>query len=294
MVERGLRSIGEGARYLVLAALACAMLLPFAELFVGSLRAPAERFMRPPPFWPAVPQWQVFGRVFEDLPFARWGFNSLVVTLSITAIQLLTSSAAGFALAKYRFRGRELILRLVIGAQIVPFFLFLIPMFFIVRYWPLMGGNDIFGQGGTGLLNSYAGLILPFTISWYGVFMMRQYMLGIPDELLDAARVDGASEFTVFRRVILPLSRPALVTLGLFVFIYQWNEFLWTTTVTRTAPQLQTLPVGIYLLRTAFETPSGEALRQAALALSAMPLGLLFIGLQRFYTPGFLASGVKA
>jgi multiple sugar transport system permease protein len=165
-------------------------------------------------------------------------------------------------------------------------------MFFVVRYWPLAGGNDLLGQGGTGLLGSYAGLILPFAVSWYGVFLMRQYLLGIPDELLDAARVDGASEARIFATVVLPLARPALVTLGLFVFIYHWNEFLWTTTVTRTAPDLQTLPIGIYLLRSAFETPSGEALRQAALALSTLPLMALFAVMQRHYVVGFRGSGL--
>lgn len=293
MVSRPRQLGGLAARYLSLLVLAAVMLLPFAELYVGALRTAAERFARPPVFWPAEPQWGVFRRVFAELPFLAWTLNSLIVTLSITALQLLTSAAAGFALAKYRFRGRDLLLRLVVAAQIFPFFLFLIPMFFILRYWPLAGGNDLLGQGGTGLLNTYAALILPFAVSWYGVFMLRQYLLGIPDELLDAARIDGASELRIFFGIVLPLARPALLTLGLFVFIYHWNEFLWTTTVTRTAPELQTLPVGIYLLRSAFETPSGEALRQAALALSALPLIFLFVPLQRFYTQGYFASGVR-
>ncbi len=174
-----------------------------------------------------------------------------------------------------------------------PFFLFLIPMFFILRFWPMAGGNDWAGQGGTGLLNSYAALILPFAVSWYGIFLMRQFMVSIPDELLDAARVDGAGEFRIYFTIALPLAKTALVTLGIFAFIYQWNEVLWTMTVTRTAPQLQTAPVGIYLIRGAFLDERLFSLQQASLAVSVVPVVVLFLALQRFYVRGVTAGGVK-
>lgn len=146
------------ARRLLVAALkygalllgAALMLLPFLEMFVGALRTPAERFARPPVFWPSDPQWGVYARVFSELPMGRWYLNSLIVSVSVTAIQLLTSAAAGFALAKYTFRGRALLFRTILSAQMFPFFLFLIPMFFLIRYWPLAGGNDLFGGAATG------------------------------------------------------------------------------------------------------------------------------------------------
>lgn len=277
--------------FLVLAAVV--MVLPFADMLFGALRTPADLLARPPVYFPRAPAWGNFVRVFTELPMLRWLGNSLLVTSAITAVQLLTSAAAGFAFAKYRFPGARRLFGAVLGAQMFPFFLLLIPIFFIVRFWPLAGGNDIVGQGGHGLLGGYAALILPFGVSWYGIFLMRQFMQAIPDELLDAARIDGASEIGLFVRVALPLMGPALATLGIFVFIYQWNEVLWTMTVTRNAPDLRTLPVGIYLLRGAFVEMQTRSLQQAALVVSVMPLFVLFLLLQRFYVRGLMMGGVK-
>ena len=269
------------------------MILPFADMFVGALRGPADVFANPPRYFPAEPQWGVYARVFRELPMGTWFLNSVIVTGIITVLQVVTSTMAGYALAKYEFRGRASIFRLVMGAQMFPFFLFIIPIFFILRFAPLMGGNDISGQGGTGLLGTYAALCLPFAVTWYGVFLMRQFFLGIPDDLLEAARLDGASEYRIFRSIMLPLVKPALATLTLFTFVYHWNEFIWTMTVTRTAPELQTLPVGIYLLQGAFEDLDQKSLQQAALAISILPVIAVFLGLQRLFVGSDFASGVK-
>ncbi len=284
---------GVWLKYALLTMGALIMIAPFADMFLGSLRTVPERLANPPVYWPHDPQWRNFVLVFRELPMLRWIGNSILVTSAITIAQLVTSSMAGYALAKFRFKGRDLILRCVVGAQMFPFFLFLIPMFFILRFWPLAGGNNLAGQGGTGLLNTYAALILPFAVSWYGIFMMRQFMISIPDELLDAARVDGAGEFRIFLTIALPLAKTALATLGIFVFVYQWNEVLWTMTVTRTAPDLQTVPVGIYLIRGAFLDERTFSLQQASLAISVVPMVLVFLALQRFYVRGVTAGGVK-
>lgn len=277
--------------FLVLGALL--MLLPFLEMFVGALRTPAERVATPPVFWPAEPQWNIYRRVFGEVAVFRGYLNSIFITVSITLLQLATSTMAGFALAKYQFRGRALIFRSILSAQMFPFFLFLIPLFFLMRFWPLAGGNGLLGQGGTGLLGTYAALILPFLITWYGIFLMRQFMVSIPDALLDAARIDGASEFRIFWSVVLPLVKPALATLGVFVFIYQWNEFIWTVTITGAAPQLQTLPVVVYLMNGPNPPISRQSLQQAALAVSIVPLVLVFLMLQKYYVRGLVMSGLK-
>lgn len=286
-------SAGAALRYAFLSLGAVIMVVPFIDMLLGSLRTVPERLSRPPVYWPADPQWQNFVHVFRDLPMLRWLSNSLIVTVAITLVQLITSSTAGYALAKFRFRGRNLVLRCVLGAQMFPFFLFLIPMFFILRFWPLAGGNDLLGQGGSGFLSSYMGLILPFAVSWYGIFMMRQFMVTIPDELLDAARVDGAGELRIFLTVVLPLSKTALATLSIFVFIYQWNEVIWSMTATRVAPQLQTVPVGIFLLRQAFTDERTFSLQQASLVVSVVPVLVLFLLLQRYYVRGVTAGAVK-
>ncbi|MBE7157151.1 MAG: carbohydrate ABC transporter permease [Rhodospirillales bacterium] len=280
-------------KYLLLAAGAFAMVAPFADMFLGSIRTVPERLAQPPVYWPRHPEWHNFVRAFTELPMLRWIGNSLLVTGVITLLQLITSSLAGYALAKLQFKGRGVLIRAVVGAQMFPFFLFLIPIFFILRFWPLAGGNSLLGEGGSGLLNSYLALILPFAVSWYGIFLMRQFMLSVPDELLDAARVDGAGEFRIFFRIALPLAKSALATLGIFAFVYQWNEVLWTMTVTRTAPNLQTLPVGIYLVRGAFADQRTYSVQQASLAISVVPVLLLFLALQRFYVRGITAGGVK-
>ena len=284
---------GTLAKYVVLTLGAFLMLAPFFDMFIGALRTPAERLAMPPPYWPSDPQWRNYLRVFTELPMGNWLFNSVYITFVITFVQLLTSAMAGFALAKYRFRGRDFLFRSVLGAQMFPFFLFLIPVFFILRYFPLAGGNDLLGQGGFGFLNSYTAIILPFAVTWYGIFLMRQFFMGLPDELMDAARLDGCNEFRIFFQIALPLVLPGLVTLGIFIFVYQWNEVIWTMTVTRTAPDLQTIPVGIYLLRGAFIDQSTQSLQQAALAVSIAPVIVVFLFLQRFYIRGLTAGAIK-
>ena len=280
-------------KYAALTLGALLMVLPFADMFIGALRGPADVFATPPRYFPAEPQWGVYARVFRELPMGTWYFNSIVVTFAITAIQVVTSAMAGYAMAKFEFPGNTSFFRLVLGAQMFPFFLFIIPIFFILRFAPLMGGNDITGSGGSGLLGTYAALILPFAITWYGVFLMRQFFLSVPDALIEAARVDGASEYTIFFRLVLPLVKPAIATLALFSFVYHWNEFIWTMTVTRTAPELQTLPVGIFLLEGAFSDLDQKSLQQAALAVSIVPVAVLFLLLQRFYASANMEAGVK-
>lgn len=284
---------GAILKYTFLTVGAFIMVAPFLDMLLGALRTPAERLSSPPIYWPRDPQWTNFVRVFTELPMLRWTINSVVVTVSITVIQLITSSMAGYALAKYSFFGSRLSFRFVLGAQMFPFFLFIIPVFFILRYFPLVGGNDITGTGGMGFLNSYAALILPFAVTWYGVFLMRQFFLNVPNELVDAARIDGAGEFYIFFRIVLPLVLPGLATLAIFVFVYQWNEVIWTMTVTRTAPDLQTIPVGIYLLRGAFREEATLSLQQAAVFISILPVMVVFLLLQRFYVRGLTAGSVK-
>ena len=291
--HRRQRLLWSALKYAALTAGALLMLLPFADMFIGALRAPADVFASPPRYFPAEPQWGVYARVFDELPMWRWAVNSVLVTSVITAVQVVTSTLAGYALAKYEFRGGRSIFRLVVGAQMFPFFLLIIPIFFILRYAPLAGGNDLLGQGGSGLLGTYLALVLPFTVTWYGIFLMRQFFVSLPDELIEAARLDGASELRIFLQVMLPLVKPAIATLALFAFVYHWNEFIWTMTITRSAPELQTLPVGIFLLENQFNDLDQKSLQQAALAVSILPVLVLFAFLQRFYASASLESAVK-
>lgn len=269
------------------------MFLPFLWLILASLQSEREIMLRPMVFIPEVPQWRNYLVLFKKYPLDRYYFNSFLVGSSVTGIVLFTSSLAGYSLAKLNFPARELIFKGILATMMFPIFLFLIPVYYLLKRAPLMGGNDIWGLGGVGFLYSYAALILPFIVSAWGVFLMRQFVIGIPNELLDAARIDGCSEFRIYRSIILPLTKPALATLGIFVFIQQWNSFLWPLIITTSAPKIMTLPVGLQLLRVAFTIAKNQGYLLAGLVVGVVPMVILFLTLQRHYVKGFVMTGLK-
>jgi multiple sugar transport system permease protein len=231
-------------------------------------------------------------QVFRELPLSRWMLNSLGVTLAITALQLLTSAMAGYALAKYSFRGRMGLFRFAVGRADVPVLHLPDPLVLHPALLPAGGRQRLDGQGGTGFLGTYAALILPFAVSWFGIFLMRQFFMAVPDELIDAARMDGAGEAFIFFRIAVPLVGSGLATLAIFVFLYHWNEVLWTMTVTRTNPDMQTMPVGIYLLR----GPSNgrRPSRCSRLRFVSRSAGdRCFLLLQRYYVASVTSGSVK-
>lgn len=278
---------------MILAAGALVILLPFWEMVSGSLKTPAELYTTAIRLLPATPQWNNYTDLFAALPVPRLLFNSIFISGMVTLWVLFTSSLAGFALAKYSFRGRSFLFKGILSTMMFPQFVFLIPVYFILKSVPLAGGNDILGQGGTGLLHSYAALIIPFIVSGFGIFLMRQYIVSLPGSLIDAARVDGCSEFGLYWKVILPLCKPALATLAVFAFIAQWNEYIWTVTITTAAPDLMTLPVGIQMLRGGFDITRYEAIMRAAMTIAVVPSIVLFVFLQKYYVRSLSITGLK-
>ncbi len=174
-----------------------------------------------------------------------------------------------------------------------PVFLFLVPVYYILKRIPLMGGNDLLGLGGVGALQSHLALILPFAVSAWGIFLMRQFMMSVPNELVDAARIDGASELSIWGRIMLPLTRPALATVAIFTFVGQWNYFLWPLIVTTSAPHLMTVPVGIRMMAAAYSTAVNAGKLQAATALAVVPTVIVFLAMQRHYIRGFTLTGFR-
>jgi multiple sugar transport system permease protein len=239
---------------------------------------PQEISRRPPPLLPAQPQWQNYVDVAQVVPLGRAYFNSLLVT-SLTVLGILfTSSLSGFAFAKYGFPGRDILFTLVLATMMIPFFVILIPVFYIVKQ--------------LGWLNNYAGLILPGVVSAYGIFLMRQFMLSIPDELLDAARIDGASEPRIYWQIVLPLTGPALATLGSFNFVSVWNAFLWPLLVVQSR-DLFTVPLALNSLRTYGSGAESLHLQMAGTALSVVPALVIFVALQRYFVRGIALTGLK-
>ncbi len=250
--------------------------LPLLWMVSASLMPTGQAMSLPPRLLPAHPTLVHYRDLFSRLSLGRAFGNSLVLATSITAISLLCNSMAGYAFAKLRFRGRGRLFALLLATLVVPPQVTVLPLFLEVR--------------GLGLVNSFGGVIVAGIATVFGIFLIRQLALGIPDELLDAARLDGASELRIYWTIVLPLLRPILVTLGVFTFLSAWNDFMWPLTVL-TDESKYTLPLALASL-------SGEHVQDTELMLAGsvvtvLPVLLLFLAVQRHYIEGILMGGVK-
>ncbi len=254
------------------------MVLPFFWMVNASLMTSGEIQRQPPVWLPEVPQVGNYARLLEVMPLPRLYANSLFVTISTTLGVLLTSSLAGFAFAKYQFPGKKILFVMILATMMVPMFVTIIPVFFVIRQ--------------LGWINTFQGLIVPGTVSAYGIFLMRQFISTLPDELLDAARIDGASEPGIYAGIVLPLITPALATLGTFTFIGAWNAFLWPLLIVNDR-NLQTLPLGLNALRTFASEARNLDLLMVGTTLSVLPALILFIFLQRYFIQGIALTGLK-
>jgi multiple sugar transport system permease protein len=266
------------ATYGALGVGAIVMLLPFAWMIVSSLMSAGEIMARPLVWFPAVLRFDNYRALAEAIPLGRMYVNSVVVATVTTLGILLTSSLAGYGFAKFRFPGRDVLFLLVLATMMIPFFVVLIPVFYTVSR--------------LGWVDRYPGLIVPNIVTAFGIFLMRQYMLSLPDELLDAARVDGETEFGIFWRITLPLSTPALGALAILAFVYQWNSFLWPLVVGRSA-EMWTIPVGLNSLRVYASSPEVINLQMAGATLAVVPVIAVFLLLQRYFVQGIALTGLK-
>lgn len=272
---------------------AVVMLVPFLDMVMGSFKGAHEYGMLPYHLIPEHFTLSNYSAAFQQLHVTQLLTNSVLVTAIVTTSVLLTSAMAGYALAKLRFPGRSLIFRFVLATMMFPPFLLLIPDFLLMVHWPLAGGNDVFGNGGSGLTGSIISLCIPFLVSGFGIFLMRQFMVSIPDEMLEAARLDGAGELRIWWSIFLPQAKPVALTLGLLTFIGQWNEYIWTLLIASVNPDLMTLPVGIQLLQSYLDPNRTAPIVMAALVMSLVPVLIIFFAFQKYYVRGVVASGLK-
>ncbi|WP_030371939.1 carbohydrate ABC transporter permease [Streptomyces rimosus] len=279
--------------YLLVGLGAVVTVVPFLDMLLTSFKGPGEYGRLPYRFLPEAFDLSNYREAFVRLNLPLLFRNSVVATAVITGSVLLTSSLAGYALAKLRFPGRDLIFRLVLATMMFPPFVFFIPHFLILVHWPLAGGNGLLGDGGAGLTVSLAALVMPFLVSGFGIFLMRQFIVSVPDEMLEAARIDGAGEFTVWWRIVVPQTRPVAVTLALLTFVGAWNEYIWALLVSTANPRLMTLPVGIQTLQSYLDPNRMVPVMMAGLMLSVLPVLLLFLLLQKHYIRGVMLSGLK-
>jgi multiple sugar transport system permease protein/alpha-1,4-digalacturonate transport system permease protein len=220
--------------------------------------------------------WDNFRRVFDELPFARWFFNSVVIAVVAVALTVAINLTCGYAFAKLRFPGRRILFVLIVSTLIIPVQVLMVPQFQIVA--------DL------GWINTYWGVIIPRAAEAFGIFFCVQFFRSIPDELIEAARLDGASEFTILRRIVLPLSKPLIATLVIFTFMWRWNEFAWPLIVLKDSDSY-TLPIGLRFLQGEYTTDY-PALMAGSL-VSVIPMLLVFLLFQRYFIEGVVRSGLK-
>lgn len=262
--------------YLALTAGGVVMLFPFVWMVSTSLKVDRDLFITPPQLIPNPFAPQNYRSVLDAFPVGRFLVNSIVVAIASTALQVLTSAMAAYAFARISFRGRDALFVVYLATLMVPLQVTIVPLFVEMRY--------------LGAVDTYVALILPTIASAFGTFLLRQWFLGLPVELEEAAYIDGASQLTVFRRIVLPNSRPALATFAIFAFMASWNSFLWPLVVT-SSPDVMTLPVGLANLQGRYSTAWN--LVMAGATISVIPILAVYIAAQKQLIRSVALSGIK-
>lgn len=251
-------------------------LAPLLWMVAVSFMRPGEAASFPPPLIPADPTLDNYRTLFETYGIGRYLFNSAFLASAATLLALLFTVPAGYAFAKLRFKGCDRVFQALVGALVIPGQIGMLPLFLELK--------------AMGMVNSYAGALVPWLAGIFGIFLVRQYCLSIPDEMLEAARVDGASEARIFTAIVLPTLQPILVTLALFVFLGSWNDFMWPLIVL-SDQELYTLPVALAALSR--EHVQDNELMMAGSVVTTIPVLILFLLLQRYYIRGLLTGSVK-
>ncbi len=270
--------LGKSGAYAVLIVGLIGTLLPFFYIIVSSLKTPAELRQTPPDFFSKTPSLDNYTTILKDkdIPIAQNLFNSIFVSITRVVITLFTSSYAGYIFAKYHFKGKNLAFGVILIQIMIPFQVVMIPNYLLVVK--------------LGLIDSLWALIIPAFIDAYGIFMMKQFIEALPAELMDAARIDGASEFGIYSRIVLPQMGPPLASLGIFTFMATWNDYLWPLIVL-TSPENRTIPLLVVWFQTAHVSNQGLVL--AASILTLLPIFIVYIFLQRWIVDQATQSAFK-
>ncbi len=273
----GMSSRGRVTLYTVLTLLVIVVIAPFVWMILGSFKTQGELLQSPPTWWPETVTLDNYTQLFSRLNFKQYFFNSTVVAVAVTAGNLLFCSMLGYALAMLDFKGKKILFAVVMGTLMIPGVVTFVPLFVLVA--------------NIGLIDTLPGLILPFLAAPFGVFLMRQFFLGLPRDLLDAGRVDGAGELRIFRQIFLPLAGPALATLGILTFLGSWNNFLWPLVVAQ-QEKTYTLPVALALYSTG-QNSTQYGLLLAGATVVVLPVLAIFLIFQRRVIEGIATTGIK-
>ena len=253
------------------------MIFPFVWMVLSAFKQPDEIIAYPPIWIPRDPSLDLLRRIWTEIDFGQYFANSLLQATSVTLIVLLTSAFVGYVLAKFEFWGRNAVFLMVLSTMMIPWPVLLIPQYLIASRLHL--------------INNMWALIIPGFYSSFGIFLMRQFMHSIPDELLDAARIDGASEPGIFVKIVLPLTGPALAALGIFTFMWNWDSFIWPLVVI-SSQKLYTLPLGLATFTNQYWTDYAAV--NAGAFISVIPVLIVFLLLQRYFIQGIALTGMKA
>lgn len=277
----GARVVGESRAHAALVhagliALTALSLAPLLWMLSVSFMPAGGASRFPPPLLPSAPTLDNYRALFERIGMGGYFLNSVIVSVATTLLSLIINAMAGYAFAKLRFAGRERIFKTLLAALVIPSQVAMLPLFLMLKQ--------------IGIINSYAGVVVPGLASVFGIFLVRQYARSIPDELMEAARIDGAGEWRIFRQIVLPMLMPVLVTLAIFTFMGTWNDFMWPLIVL-TDQSNYTLPVALASLSR--EHIQDVEMMMAGAVLTVLPVLALFLALQRYYIQGLLLGSVK-
>jgi multiple sugar transport system permease protein len=262
--------------YVLMVAFALTMLVPFIWMLSASLKRDIDVFTFPIVWIPREPLWRNFASIWTRIPFVTFFLNTIKLTVIITGLQLLTSSFAAYAFAKLQFSGRNVLFIGYVATIALPWQVYMIPQFIMMRQ--------------LGLTDTHLALIIIQTFTAFGVFLMRQFYLNVPNELCDAARIDGLSEYGIYSRIMLPLSVPALATLTIFSFVFVWNDFMGPL-IYLSSDNKKTIQLGLRLFIQQYGADYAHIM--AASLVAMIPVIVLFISFQRFYVQGIATSGLK-
>ncbi|MDR1703174.1 MAG: carbohydrate ABC transporter permease [Clostridiales bacterium] len=262
--------------YLLLLLLTCAMILPFVWMLSSSLKLNKDVFTFPMQWIPENPRWANFSDIWQRIPLLTFVFNTIKLSVIVTVLQVVTSSFAAYAFAKLRFKGRNALFLGYVATIAVPWQTYMVPQFIMMRQF--------------GLNNSHLAIICLQAFSAFGVFMMRQFYMGIPDDLCEAARIDGLTEYGIWARIMVPLSKPAVSTLVIFTFVNTWNDFLGPQ-IYLIRTELKTIQIGLRMLISQYTSEYG--LIMAASVVTLIPILVIFLSLQKYFVQGVATAGLK-
>lgn len=268
--------VGKVIIYALLILLAFTMLVPFVWMLSASLKLNKDVFAFPMKWIPETFHWENYQTIWTKIPMATFVLNTFKLTIIVTFLQVLTSSFAAYAFSKLRFKGRNILFLGYIGTIAVPWQAYMVPQFMMMREFHLN--------------NTHLAIICLQAFSAFGVFLMKQFYEGIPDELCEAARIDGLSEYGIYRRIMLPLSLPAISTLVIFTFVTTWNDFLGPL-IYLNSTDLKTIQLGLRMFITQYS--SDYNLIMAASVVSLIPVLIVFLALQKYFVQGVASSGLK-